>query len=173
MMCDHVLVAYGTRFASTADVAEAIGMCLEQVGVFADVRSVDEVQGFYQYQAVILGSTSSDGKSLPQMVEFLEKHREALSRIPVAYFTISLTLHDDEPPDRRMIRYYHFSLLQNFPEVRPVSIGMFPAAVDYPDSSQAESQAAPCPEGDCRDWSAIRDWALSVTPLLIGQLQPL
>jgi menaquinone-dependent protoporphyrinogen oxidase len=173
-MSQHVLVAFATRFGSTADVAEAIGMCLEQVGAFADVRPVDEVTHLDRYDAIMLGSAVRSGKWLPEAVQFLEAHRYVLKTLPVAYFTLCLTLRHDTPENRRTVLDYHTPLLNDFPEVRPVSIGMFAGMLDFADlplATRRMSRAAGIPEGDFRDWSLIRDWTLETMPMLVSAIR--
>ncbi|MCK9277587.1 MAG: flavodoxin domain-containing protein, partial [Methanoculleus sp.] len=43
-MADEILVAYATRYGSTAEVAEAIGDELRKAGVAVDVLPVSDVQ---------------------------------------------------------------------------------------------------------------------------------
>jgi menaquinone-dependent protoporphyrinogen oxidase len=174
IMCKHVLVAFATRFGSTADVAEAIGMTLEQVGAFADVRAVDEVTHLDRYDAVLVGSAIRNGKWLPEAVQFLEAHRYVLRTLPVAYFTLCLTLRHDTPENRRAVLDYHTPLLNDFPEVRPVAIGMFAGMLDFadlPPATRRLSRAAGIPEGDFRNWSRIRDWTLDTMPLLVSAME--
>lgn len=175
-MCHHVLVAFGSRFGSTADVAEAIGMCLEQVSAFADVSPVNEVHSLDRYDAVILGSAIRDGAWLPEVVQFLDTHREALNRIPVAYFCVCMTLRDDTPDTRRIVASYHDPLLRDYPYIIPVSIGMFAGALEYehlPPLARVMAKAIDFPEGDFRNWSAVCDWTVSVIPQLISEPIPL
>ncbi|MCC6804809.1 MAG: flavodoxin domain-containing protein [Anaerolineae bacterium] len=170
-MCAHYLVTYATRFGSTAEVAEAIGMVLEQTGAFADVRPVSDVTRLDRYDGVVVGSAIRGGKWLPEAFQFLEAHRSVLATMPVAYFTLCLTLRSDTPDNRRTVFSYHAPLVREFPEVRPVSIGMFAGAIDFDDLPAATRRMArnsSILEGDFRDWSLIRDWALSIRPLLVG-----
>lgn len=168
-MCRHFLVAFATRFGSTAEVAEAIGMCLEQAGAFADVRPVVDVTRLERYDAVIVGSAIRNSKWLPEAVQFLEAHRSVLSKMPLAYFTLCLSLRHDTADNRRTVFGYHAPLVRDFPELRPLSIGMFAGVIDFadlPPMTRRMSIDAGIPEGDFRDWSQIRDWALSIKPVL-------
>jgi menaquinone-dependent protoporphyrinogen oxidase len=145
-------------------------MCLEQAGAFTEVRPVAEVTHLDRYDGVILGSAIRGGKWLPEAIQFLEAHRSVLSRMPVAYFTLCLTLRSDTQDNRRTVFSYHAPLVRDFPEVRPVSIGMFAGMIDFddlPPATRRMSRHAGIPEGDFRDWSLIRDWTLSVKPLLV------
>ncbi len=176
MMCKHVLVAFASQFGSTAEVAEAVGMCLEQIGTFAEVVPVNQVQSLERYDAVVVGSAIRGGMWLPDAVRFLETHREALGLVPVAYFSVCMTLREDTPEDRRVVAAYHDPLLRLYPHIHPVSIGMFAGALEQqrlPPLTRLMSSVVDFPEGDYRNWSLVRKWAQSVFPELVGDLFPL
>jgi len=96
-MTDTILVAYATRYGSTAEVAEAIGDELRKTGVEVDVQPIDDIQGLSRYQAVIIGSPIYMGKWLPEAQVFVERHQQYLRGIPVAYFAVGLTVAGETP----------------------------------------------------------------------------
>lgn len=172
-MGEHFLIAYASRFGSTADVAQAIAETLGQTGATADVRPVAEVTRLERYDGIVLGSAIRGGKWLPEAIQFLEAHRSVLATMPVAYFTLCLTLRNDTPDNRRTVFSYHAPLVRDFPEVRPISIGMFAGMIDFEDLPSATRRMArnsSIPEGDFRDWSLIREWTLSLKPLFADAL---
>jgi len=77
-----------SRAGSTGEVAEAIGQVLCEAGAAVDVRLAKEVTDLSPYRAVVVGSAVYMGKWMPEAVKFVETHRDALSRMPVAYFLI-------------------------------------------------------------------------------------
>lgn len=171
-MYKHILVAYGSRFGSTAEVADAIGMCLEQIGAFADVVPVDEVRSLDGYDAAVLGSAIRGGAWLPEVFRFLDTQHMALSRLPVAYFTLCMTLRENTAESHRVVASYLEPLLRDFPQIRPVSTGMFAGALD-PDSlrpmARLMAEAVEFPSGDFRDWGEICKWAQGLLPLLSAE----
>ena len=168
-MKSKLLITYGSRCGSTGGVAEAIGQVLCEEGVAVDVRLVKNVNDLSPYQAVIVGSAIRMGKWLPEVVEFVKTHQDTLSRVPVAYFTVCLTMKDDTVENRRKALAYLDPVRKQFPQVKPVDIGLFAGAVDYKKLSFAYSlilKVMGAPEGDFRNWEAIRTWGAGRRPAL-------
>jgi len=53
---DQVLVAYASKHAATAGIAEKIGQVLREAGLPADVLPAGRVRDLTPYRAVVLGS---------------------------------------------------------------------------------------------------------------------
>jgi len=156
---DKILVAYASRAGSTGEVAEAIGQVLCEAGAAVDVRLAKEVTDLSPYRAVVVGSGIRVGKWLPEAVEFVERHREALSRMPVAYFLVCLTLKEDTEENRRTVAAY-LDPVRDL--VQPVDVGLFAGVMDYnklPFIFRLMMKAMKSPEGDFRNWETIRAWA--------------
>ncbi len=168
-MKKRILIAYGSRCGSTGGVAEDIGKVLSKAGAGVDVHPVKDVNDLSSYQAVIVGSAIRMGKWLPEAVEFVKAHQSALSRLPVAYFAVCLTMKDDTTENRRKASGFLDPVCKQFPQVKPLEIGLFAGAVDYKKLSFAYSlilKVKGAPEGDFRNWEAIRTWAAGVSPVL-------
>lgn len=60
-----VLVAYASKHGATREIAEALRHDLRSRGIDADVVRADEVGGFDDYDAVVLGSAVYMGNWLP------------------------------------------------------------------------------------------------------------
>jgi len=166
---NRILIAYGSRCGSTGGVAETIGQVLSVAGAAVDVRLVKDVDDLSPYQGVIVGSAIRMGKWLPEAVEFLKTHQGTLSRVSVAYFAVCLTMKDDTAENRRKALGYLDPVRKQFPQVKPADIGLFAGAVDYKKLSFAYSlilKVKGAPEGDFRNWEAIRTWAAGVRPAL-------
>jgi len=156
---DKILVAYASRAGSTGEVAEAIGQVLCEAGAAVDVRLAKEVTDLRPYRAVVVGSGIRVGKWLPEAVQFVERYQEALSRVPVAYFLVCLTLNEDTEENRRTVAAY-LDPVRDL--VQPVDVGLFAGVMDYnklPFIFRLMMKAMKSPEGDFRDWEAIRAWA--------------
>jgi menaquinone-dependent protoporphyrinogen oxidase len=108
------------------------------------------------------------GEWLPEAVKFVEMHRDALSRVPVAYFAVCMTMQNDTEENRREVMGYLDPLREM---VQPKDIGLFAGAMDHSKLAlvfRLMIKAIKVPEGDFRNWENIRDWAANVRPLLLG-----
>lgn len=163
-----ILIAYATKAGSTAEVAAEIGRVIESKGgCQVDVCPVGKLNGVDGYDAVVIGSAIRAGKWLPEATKFVEKHRDTLGRVPVALFIVCLTLSEDTEENRRTVAAYLDPVRQ---VVQPVDVGLFAGAMDYsklPFTLRLLMKAMKSPQGDFRDWEAIRAWADNICPLLL------
>ena len=169
-----VLVAYASYCGTTGGVAEAIGKVLCDRGAVVDVRLVKNAGDLSSYQAAVIGSATRMASWWPEAISFVEGHKKMLSRIPVAYFLTCLALVKDTEESRRMARSYMEPVLKAVPDVRPIDTGLFPGVLDYSKLNlmyrtvmKYKMGKKSVPEGDFRDWTAIRTWAEGLcSPLL-------
>ena len=162
-----ILIAYATKTGSTAEVATEIGRVIESKGgCQVDVRPVGKLNGVDGYDAVVIGSAIRGGRWLPEATKFVEKHRDALGRVPVALFAVCLTLKDDTEENRRTVAAYLDPVRQ---VVQPVEVGLFAGVMDYsklPFILRLLMKAMKSPQGDFRDWEAITSWATDIAAVL-------
>lgn len=153
----RVLVTAASRHGSCAEVAEQIGRTLRAAGLPADVRTPDAVADVDGYGAVVLGSAVYYGRWLPAAVDFVRRTGPALAEVPVWLFSVgpvgAPVPQPTEPPPmaaemvRRTCARDH---------------RVFPGALDRKRLNLRDRlvvSALRAPEGDFRDWAAIRDWA--------------
>jgi menaquinone-dependent protoporphyrinogen oxidase len=161
-MKDRVLIAYASRCGSTAGVADTVGQVLGGTGASVDVRLVADVSDLGRYQAVVVGSAIRMGKWLPEAADFVKKRQDELSRMPCAYFVACLTMKDDTPENRTKVMAYLDPVRRESAKAQPVSIGLFPGAIDFSKLSfgpKTVLKMMGTPEGDYRDWPAVKAWA--------------
>ena len=91
----HVLVAYGTRYGSTREVAETVAATLEEQGVDTDVKQAREVRSLDGYDAVVLGTPLYLGALHKDVRALLEKNQAALEHTPFALFALGPIKADD------------------------------------------------------------------------------
>ena len=168
-----ILIAYASFCGSTSGVAEAMAETLCQTGNLVDVRLAKHVDDLSSYQAVVVGSAVRSSSWWPDAVDFVTRHEETLSRMPVAYFLTCLALYHDSPETRETAMGYFNPVLNKAPAVKPVDFGCFAGVLDYAKLNfmyrrvmKSKMNKKGVPEGDFRDWPAIRAWAEALEPKL-------
>ncbi|TQK50020.1 menaquinone-dependent protoporphyrinogen oxidase [Streptomyces sp. SLBN-118] len=83
----RVLVAYGTKNGSTAEIAGVIADALEGEGLRSEARPAAEVRDVPEYDAVVLGGALYAGRWHRDAVRFARRHEHALAERPVWLFS--------------------------------------------------------------------------------------
>lgn len=166
-MSDKILVTYASRAGSTAGVAEAIGRALCDMGLAADVLPAKGVRDLSAYRAVVVGSAIYVGRWLGDAAKLVEAQQAALRSKPVAYFSVCLTAKDDTEEARNTMATF------TAPQralVTPAAEAHFAGALDFSTQSFLNRmivKAMKAPQGDFRDFEAIRAWAQGL-PAALG-----
>ncbi len=164
-MSKKILLAYGTVAGSTAEVAEFVAKEMEQGGALVDVIPVESVKDITGYDAVIVGTAVRIFKILRKTKRFLNRHRNDLRKVPVAYFLLCLTMGQDTPDNVRQAKEYAKPMLAI---KDPVSLGLFGGVIDHTKLNDIFGKTMKAvPEQDNRDWEKIRTWARETLPKLI------
>ncbi len=163
-MNTNVLVTYASVSGSTAEVAETIGQVLEGHDLKVWVQPMKAVSELETYDAIVAGSSIRAGRWLPEAMRFLDNFQETLNGKTVAYFTTCLTMVHDDEDSRRTVMAYMEPILQKTPDTTPVGLGMFAGSLDRHRQQMMHIEG---PQGDYRNWEAIRAWAGEIAPLLV------
>lgn len=161
-MSSNILIAYATRCGSTLGVAERIAKNMSQGGTRVDVLPIKNIAGadiLRPYQAVGIGSAIRRGKWLPEASDFVKQYRDVLAKTTLAYFTVCMTLASDTTENRQRAEGFldPVRAILN-PQAEAFFAGKYdPEQVSFADRLML--QAFGTPAGDFRDWSAIEDWA--------------
>lgn len=163
-MISSILVTYATKYGSTQEVAETIATMLRESGLRVTVQAMAKVRALDGFDAVVLGAPIYIGRLYKDAVRFLERHREALAKRPVAVFSLG-PIHAVEE-ERQGARQSLDQELAKLPWLTPVAIEMFggkydPAKLRFPDNllTKMPTPLRDQPASDVRDWAAIRAWA--------------
>ena len=111
---------------------------------------------------MVIGSAIYMGKWMSEAVDFIKENRDVLRQVPVAYFLVCMNLAQPTEEKRAKVLSYMDPILKAVPEIKPVGIGTFAGALDYNNLSWIYKKilkSKETPEGDFRDWNAIRAWA--------------
>jgi menaquinone-dependent protoporphyrinogen oxidase len=173
-MTNKILVTYATCTGSSVGVAEAIGRSLSEGGAQVEVLPMQEVKDLAPYQAVVAGSAIQNKQWLPEAMQFIQTHQAELKRKPFAAFLVCMTLAMRNGEKYRPFVAEFLGPVRAL--VQPVSEGLFAGALDIRKVPSASDRFkfrlsvlfGVWKEGDHRDWNAIRAWAESLRPQLIG-----
>jgi len=162
-MGTKILVAHASKAGSTAEVAEAIGKELGSAGAEVDVLPIGKVKDMEPYQAVVVGGAMLAGSWLSK--GFVEHNKALLSKIPVAYFLVCMTLCEDTPEKRAEAEKYLAPVREI---VKPIDEGYFAGRMDYSKlgflAKFVVKNMVKTPEGDFRNWDLISQWARDLYP---------
>ena len=171
-MDERVLVTYASVMGSTTGIARVIGDEIRAGGAMVQVFPVNQVTSVENYRSVILGSPMYEGRWLEPVTLFLEQHRDFLSKLPVALFVVIPNLLENADDRLLRARSYLDPMLQRPPEIKPIEVGVFTGSFNsrqwaLPTLLTLKTKGELPPDGDYRDWNAIRAWARHIRPYLM------
>ncbi|MEV0973634.1 flavodoxin domain-containing protein [Microtetraspora glauca] len=154
----RVLVAYGSKRGSTAEIAEWIGQTLREEGHQVDVLAAGAARDARGYDAVILGGGLYARRWHRDVQRFARRHATTLRAVSVWLFSSGPLDHSaverDIPPTPNVARW----------SARLEALGhatfggrLAEDAAGFPASSMARTMA-----GDFRDRAHIEAWAKAV-----------
>jgi menaquinone-dependent protoporphyrinogen oxidase len=162
-MSKKVLVAYATKCDSTIEVAQEIGDTISQNGVTVNVKPIKEISDISDYDAAIVGSAIRMAQWLPEATAFIKKYQSQLNKKPTAIFSVHILNLDDNPESQQERLAYTNSVKKI---LTPKAEAFFAGKIDQAQLSFFERllfRMIKSPEGDFRNWEAIRNWAAEVT----------
>jgi menaquinone-dependent protoporphyrinogen oxidase len=151
-----ILVIYASKHGATEGIARFIAERLTERGKQADARPAGAAGELGHPEAVVLGSAIYAGSWLKEATEFVHGHRDGLAQVPVWLFSsgpLGTEVQDDEQQPKQLAELSE--------ALRPRDHATFFGALDRGSLGFAERmmvKAVKAPEGDFRDWDAIRAW---------------
>jgi menaquinone-dependent protoporphyrinogen oxidase len=158
-MAAHILIAYTSRKGSTAEIALAVAKELEKTGAAVTVSDMTTVSSLEGYNAVVIGAPVYTGKVAHDVAIFARRHRDSLSRVPVAGFVTGIA---PVYPKTGDISVFTTQLTEALAPSKPVEVTMFAGNLDVTRLSFIErgmTSLLKVPTGDFRDWVTIALWA--------------
>jgi menaquinone-dependent protoporphyrinogen oxidase len=159
----RVLVAAASKYEATAEIANAIAKVLKERGFEANAHEIDPTVQVEGYDAYVIGSAVYAGHWLQPARWFVQSHAAVLSTRPVWLFS-SGPIGDPPMPDEDPVDVTAIAEATLAREHR-----VFAGRLDHSRLSIAEQAlvvALRAPEGDFRDWDAIRGWAEGIADAL-------
>jgi menaquinone-dependent protoporphyrinogen oxidase len=157
----RVLVAYGTKYGATKEIAERIGEVLRGAGLQVDVQPAERAGDVDGYGAVVLGSAVYIGQWRKEVVKFLKANEEALVGKPVWLFSSGPTGEGD--PVALTEGWRLPGKLQPIADgIGARDVALFHGSADVSKMNFIEKwmvQNVGSPLGDFRDWEVITAWA--------------
>ncbi len=151
-----VLVAYASKHGSTEGIARSIAERLRERGTDAETRPIGEVKDLGNVKAIVVGSAVYMESWMKEASAFVERHREALSRIPVWLFSSGPT--GTEPTDVGVSEKQLAALQALGPRDHRLFYGALdPGKLGFLERKMVKAVKAPV--GDFRDWDEIRAFA--------------
>lgn len=156
----RALVTVASKHGSTRDIANAIAEVLRAAGLDADLSDASDVTSIDCYDAVVIGSAVYMGGWLSEAKQLVERFQPQLAARPVWLFS-SGPLGDEEPqPDGNPS-----GLPELIEQTHARGHRIFTGKLDRDSLGIGErliTRMVHAPEGDFRDWDAIRGWARGI-----------
>jgi len=163
-MKTQVLVAYATKYGSTAEIAARIMEVLQRAGYQTEMLPVERVGDLAPYQAVVLGSAVYAGQWRKEAAAFLEANEKMLVDRDVWFFSSGPTGEGDPV---QLMNGWRFpeGLRPIADRIQPRDFAFFHGVLDMKKLNLGEKllvKGIKAPLGDFRDWEAITAWANSI-----------
>ncbi|MFN8459873.1 MAG: flavodoxin domain-containing protein [Anaerolineae bacterium] len=156
-----LLVAYASKYGSTAEIAEVVGQELHKREVEVEVKPADQVVSLEGYDGFVIGSALYAGGWLKPAADFLRAHQGILAGRPVWLFSSGPT---GESDPNEILGGWTFpeDLTEAVEQIKPREIILFHGKIDLEKLNPGEKmiiQSVKATVGDYRDWLVIRSWA--------------
>ncbi|MBD0283602.1 MAG: flavodoxin domain-containing protein [Thermoleophilaceae bacterium] len=150
-------VVFASKYGSTRGVAEAIAERLARAHEGVELRDAADVESFEGADAVVLGSAIYGGRWLEPARNLFEERADELTSRPTWLFSVGPLGDPPKPEDAGPD-----GITEAMEATRARGHEVFAGKLERPALSRVERlmvRALRAPEGDFRDWDAIRSWA--------------
>lgn len=158
-----ILVSAASKHGATTEIAEAIAAAIRESGVGVDAIAPEEVRDVAGYDAFVLGSGIYAGRWLEPARRLVERHHAVFVSRPVWLFSsgpIGEPLQPTEEPHDGANLTRELSAREH---------RVFAGKLNRDDLGWVERTITgmlKAPDGDFRDWDAIRAWARQIVAAL-------
>lgn len=168
---ERILVAYGSQYGATAEIADAIGTTLQEHGFEVEVRRASDVASVADYRAVVLGSAVYMKRWRRDAMRLLRRNADELSKRDVWLFNsgpVGDQRLDETDESSEWTRPEKTRLLGEQIGVHDNVVfgGMVDDDRGFIRRKMAKNTSA---EGrDLRDWQQISEWSTRIAAVLKG-----
>ncbi|MFX1367876.1 MAG: flavodoxin domain-containing protein [Promethearchaeota archaeon] len=132
-MAERVLICYGTRKGTTAEMAEAIAGIIMESGAEVDIVNLKDKKvpaAIEDYNLIVVGSGIQAGSWTSEPRDFIKKNLGLLSQKRVALFVVCLDAASEDKCDDAQ-RNYLDKIVEENPGLNPVSTALLPGKIDF------------------------------------------
>jgi menaquinone-dependent protoporphyrinogen oxidase len=162
-----VLVTAASKYGATAEIAAVIGEVLAERGLDPTVIPPDQVASVDDYDAVVLGGAVYAGHWLPPARELVDRFCDALASRPVWLFS-SGPIGDPPKPQEEPVDVAAILETTKARDHRVFAGKLVRKQLSFPE--KAVVLAFRAPDGDFRDWDAIKAWASGIADAVDSEL---
>lgn len=159
----RVLVAAASKYESTKEIAQVIAEVIGERGFAATAGEIDPTLRVEGFDAFVIGSAVYAGHWLQPARWFVQSHAAVLATRPVWLFS-SGPVGDPPVPDEDPVDVAAIAEATLAREHRVFAGRLDRSRLSF--AEQALTLALRAPEGDFRDWAAIRAWAGAIADAL-------
>ena len=165
----RVLVAYGSKYGSTAEIAERIGETLREAGLPVDIRRAGEVDELGSYGAIILGSGVYGRRWTRDARMLLGRLRPGEHEVWL--FSSGWIGKPPPSPAKLVSPRIHRAASRLSAHDDAVFGGRVPVDPSGP-IARIMARATPEEQKDARDWASIEAWARGIARTLSREAAP-
>jgi menaquinone-dependent protoporphyrinogen oxidase len=170
------LIAYGTRWGSTTDIANKMGEILTKKGTVVKIVNLgkEKISDVSNYDLIIVGSSIKIGSWTNKALEFLEHFKADLSKKKVAFFVACMDANDPKKCKEAKENYLE-KIANKYPSIKPYKLGLFGGVIDIQrygfgtklmlkalSKELAKDGIDINKPNDFRNWKQIQDWTIDL-----------
>lgn len=151
-----ILVSVASRHGATGEIGEVIADVLRDAGLAVQTRSPADVTSLDDFDAVVLGSAVYAGRWMEAARHFAQRHHEQLRARPVWLFSsgpigVPLAPVEESADAVKLAGDLAARDHRTFAgRIDPDALGWVERTI---------TRMVKAPDGDFRDWEAVRSWA--------------
>ena len=172
----RILVTYGTKYGSTAEIATRVGQRLTDAGFDTDVLHANFGIDLAKYDGIVVGSPMYAAAWLPDPSLLLIVNKERVATLPVALFSVGMidVKHSGKLREEHDA-WVEKAFLDEGIELNIIATGVFNGSYSLRNLPWwmrfVEGILRVTPRGDHRDWQRIQEWSDETAQAMMSVLE--